>query len=116
MKARKVRFTIKKTNGLEPCIDELEIFDTQGKNIALASLNVKRERLECSKVSSKHHLEFINDGKFGNASSWMAGKTTGWVMLEFPAVHSIDRIVWARDRDGKYNDRLALEYVIEAAG
>ena len=68
-----------------------------------------------SKVSSKHHLEFINDGKFGNASSWMAGKTTGWVMLEFPAVHSIDRIVWARDRDGKYNDRLALEYVIEAA-
>ena len=114
VKARKVRFTIKKTNRLEPCIDELEIFDTQGKNIALASLNVKRSA-SGSKVSSKHQLEFINDGKFGNASSWMADQTTGWVMLEFPAVHTIDRIVWARDRDGKYNDRLALEYVIEAA-
>jgi len=114
VKARKVRFTIKKTNRLEPCIDELEIFDTEGKNIALASLNVKRSA-SGSKVSSKHQLEFINDGKFGNASSWMAGKTTGWVMLEFPAVHTIDRIVWARDRDGKYNDRLALEYVIEVA-
>ena len=114
MKARKVRFTIKKTNRLEPCIDELEIFDAQGKNIALASLNVKRSA-SGSKVSSKHQLEFINDGKFGNASSWIADQTTGWVMLEFPAVHTIDRIVWARDRDGKYNDRLALEYVIEAA-
>ena len=112
VKARKVRFTIKKTNRLEPCIDELEIFDTQGNNIALATLGVKRSA-SGSKVSRTHQLEFINDGNFGNASSWMAGKTTGWVMLEFPAVQTIDRIVWARDRDGKYNDRLALEYVIE---
>ena len=114
VKARKVRFTIKKANRLEPCIDELEIFDTEGKNIALASLNVKRSA-SGSKVSRHHQLEFINDGKFGNARSWMCGETTGWVMLEFPAVHTIDRIVWSRDRDGKYNDRLALEYVIEVA-
>ena len=99
---------------MEPCIDELEIFDTEGKNIALASLNVKRSA-SGSKVSRHHQLEFINDGKFGNARSWMCGETTGWVMLEFPAVHTIDRIVWSRDRDGKYNDRLALEYVIEVA-
>ena len=114
VKARKVRFTIKKTNLYEPCIDELEIFDTNGQNIALASLGVKRSA-SGSKVSGKHKLEFINDGQLGNSRSWMCGKQTGWVMLEFPAVHTIDRIVWSRDREGKFTDRLALEYVIEVA-
>ena len=114
VKARKVRFTIKKTNLYEPCIDELEIFDTNGKNVALASLGVKRSA-SGSKVSSKHKLEFINDGQMGNSRSWMCGKQTGWVMLELPAVHTIDRIVWSRDREGKFTDRLALEYVIEVA-
>ena len=115
VKARKVRFTIQKTNRLEPCIDELEIFDTQGNNIALTSLNVVRSA-SGSKVSrNRHQLEFINDGKFGNSNSWMCSEKTGWVMLEFPAEHTIDRIVWSRDRDGKYTDRLALEYVIEVA-
>ena len=114
VKARKVRFTIKKTNLYEPCIDELEIFDTNGQNIALASLGVKRSA-SGSKVSGKHKLEFINDGQLGNSRSWMCGKQTGWVMLEFPAVHTIDRLVWSRDREGKFTDRLALEYVIEVA-
>ena len=114
VKARKVRFTIKKTNLYEPCIDELEIFDTNGKNVALASLGVNRIA-SGSKVSSKHKLEFINDGQLGNSRSWMCGKQTGWVTLEFPAVHTIDRIVWSRDREGKFTDRLALEYVIEVA-
>lgn len=114
VKARKVRFTIKKTNLYEPCIDELEIFDTNGQNIALASLGVKRSA-SGSKVSGKHKLEFINDGQLGNSRSWMCRKQTGWVMLEFPAVHTIDRLVWSRDREGKFTDRLALEYVIEVA-
>ena len=36
-------------------------------------------------------------------------------MLKFPHEHTIERIVWSRDRNGKYADRLALEYVIEVA-
>ena len=34
VKARKVRFTIQKTNLYEPCIDELEVFDSNG-NLSL---------------------------------------------------------------------------------
>ncbi len=36
-KARQVRLTIEATNHLEPCIDELEVFNAAGENIALAS-------------------------------------------------------------------------------
>ena len=115
VKARKVRFTIQKTNMYEPCIDELEVFDSNGNNIALSSLNVTRTASGSKEEPNRHQLDFINDGKFGNTHSWMCSEKTGWVMLEFPIEHTIERVVWARDRDGKFKDRLALEYVIEAS-
>ena len=115
VKARKIRFTIQKTNLYEPCIDELEVFDLNGNNIALSSLNVIRSASGSKEEPNRHQLDFINDGKFGNTNSWMCSKKTGWVMLEFPIEHTIERVVWARDRNGKFQDRLALEYVIEVA-
>ena len=113
IKARKVRFTIHKTNLYEPCIDELEVFDAQGNNIALASLGVVPSASGSNVSANRHQLEFINDGEFGNERSWMCSETSGWVMLEFPDEYTISRVVWARDRKGKYTDRLPLDYTIE---
>ncbi len=42
-------------------------------------------------------------------------KGKGWVVLEFPRSTTIDRVVWGRDREGKFADRLATDYVIEVA-
>src|SRR6185437_8389898 len=39
----------------------------------------------------------------------------GWVVLEFPREYTIDRVVWGRDREGKFDDRLATSYTIEIA-
>ena len=114
-KARKVRFTINKTNLYEPCIDEVEVFDTAGNNVALDSPGVERSASGSKVEANRHQLEFINDGMFGNSRSWMCSETSGWVMLEFPGERTIERIVWGRDRDGKFADRLALDYVIEVA-
>jgi hypothetical protein len=113
VKAQKVRFTIHKTNLFEPCLDELEVFDRQGNNIALASLGVVPSASGSNVSANRHQLEFINDGEFGNERSWMCSETSGWVMLEFPDEHTIQRIAWARDRNAQYTDRLALEYSIE---
>ena len=115
VKARKVRFTIRRTNLYEPCIDELEVFDSKGNNIALSSLNVIQSASGSKEEPDRHQLEFINDGKFGNSNSWMCNEKEGWIMLEFPKEHTIDRVVWARDRDGKFKDRLAIEYTIDVA-
>lgn len=112
-RAKFVRFSISKTNGAQPCLDELEIFGGE-KNVALAS----RGAVASSGgdfVHPKHKLEHINDGQYGNSRSWIAKETTGWVQIEFPEVTEIDRIEWARDREGKFSDRLAVEYRIEAA-
>lgn len=112
--ARFVRFTIHATNQGEPCIDEIEIF-AGDKNVALASQGAKATS-GGDFVHQLHRLSQINDGQVGNAKSWIAKQRTGgWVQIELPEPTPIFKIVWARDREGKYSDRLATDYKIEAS-
>ncbi len=121
VKAKAIRFTIKKTNNpsktsnIEPCIDELEVFNTAGRNVALKSAGAKASASGSTIVADRHGLEKINEGRYGNSHSWMSNiKGGGWVQIDFAAEQKIEQVVWARDREGKLNDRLAIEYVIEA--
>ncbi len=114
--AKQVRLTIRATNRLEPCIDELEVFNTAGENIALASAGTTVTSSGDITVANRHELRFVNDGIYGNSSSWMSSADgQGWVVLEFPQEQTIDRVVWGRDREGKYDDRLAIQYTLEVA-
>lgn len=111
-----LRLTVLATNSLAPCLDELEVYNTSGKNIALASLGAVVTTSGDTIVADRHEPRFIHDGEYGNSRSWMsdtAGK--GWVELKFDAEHEIDRVVWGRDRKGKFKDRLATQYRIEVA-
>ncbi|MSU36767.1 MAG: DUF1553 domain-containing protein [Pedosphaera sp.] len=116
VKAKRLRFTIKETSSLEPCIDELEVFDSEARNIALASTGTAVTSSGDNVTADRHELRFINDGRLGNSHSWMSNeKGRGWVVLEFPQEHVIERVVWGRDREGEFSDRLATNYVIEVA-
>ncbi|MCB1061649.1 MAG: DUF1553 domain-containing protein [Verrucomicrobiae bacterium] len=113
--ARLVRFTIEATQGdSQPCIDELEIWSAAGsdrKNVALSGKATSSSNLGSN---PKHKLEHLNDGKFGNSFSWISGeKGKGWVQIELPESTQISEITWARDREKKYADRLAMRYRIE---
>jgi hypothetical protein len=116
--AKFVRFTVLATTDAEPCIDELEVF-TAGpgrRNVAPASLGTKATASGTYPGSDLHKLEHINDGRYGNGRSWISNERgRGWVQLELPEPALIDRIVWGRDREGKYKDRLATRYRIEVA-
>ena len=112
--AKIVRFTIDATSDGLPCIDELQIFDEKNENVALASRGAKATSGGDSKHPI-HKLEHINDGEWGNSKSWIAEKIPGaWVQIEFPKPIEISSIKWGRDRQGKYSDRVATEYRIEA--
>jgi mono/diheme cytochrome c family protein len=116
VKAKRVRFTIRETNNREPCIDELEVFDIAGVNIAFASADTIATSSGDIIVADRHELRHVNDGQYGNSRSWMSNeKGKGWVVLEFPKEQTIERVVWGRDRQGKYADRLATSYLIEVA-
>jgi mono/diheme cytochrome c family protein len=111
VRAKKMRFTIRETNRLEPCVDEIEAFGPDGENVALnAAVTVSGERV----TADTHEQRFVNDGNYGNARSWMSDETgKGWVILDFGQEREIDRIVWGRDRQGKFTDRLATSYLVE---
>ncbi|MSU53164.1 MAG: hypothetical protein CK538_11165 [Opitutia bacterium] len=114
VRTSRLRFTILATNSLEPCLDELEVFNTAGRNIALASLGTKAATSGDIIVADRHEPGFVNDGQYGNERSWMSNEAgRGWVELEFPAGEEVTRVLWSRDREGKLVDRLATEYRIE---
>lgn len=114
--AKRLRFTILATNKYSPCIDELEVFNSAGENIALASLGTKVKTSGDAIAANRHEPRLINDGRYGNSSSWMASEVSKpWVELEFAEEQEITCVIWGRDREGKFKDRLATEYRIETA-
>jgi mono/diheme cytochrome c family protein len=117
-RAKFLRFVILATSGAEPCIDELEVFTPEGKNVALASTGTKATASGTYPNNAFHKLEHINDGRYGNERSWISNEAgKGWVQLEFPAEATIERVVWSRDRTQppRYNDRLATRYRVEVS-
>ena len=114
--AKRLRFTVLASTSLEPCLDELEVFTTGpgSQNVALAGAGATAKASSTLPGSDIHRLEHLNDGRYGNGRSWISGETgRGWVEVEFPQAATIDRVAWARDREGKFTDRLATDYRIE---
>lgn len=111
-RATSLRFTITETNnGTEPCIDELEVIDEAGQNVALLA---KATSSGDYAGDAKHRLAHLNDGIYGNAKSWISNTAgRGWVELEFAAPINVKQIAWGRDREEKYRDRTAAKYLIE---
>ena len=114
--ARRVRFSISSCTSLAPCLDELEVFTagSEPRNIALVSAGTKASASGTLPVAPIHRLEHINDGLYGNSRSWISHEEgRGWIELEFAQSQNIDRVVWSRDREGKFTDRLPVDYRIE---
>ncbi len=121
--ARRVRFTVEATNGGEPCIDELEILTTGDaptdaggtrSNVALASRGATARASSVYPDDPHHRLEHINDGRYGNNYSWISRETRdAWVEIELAQPTPIDTVIWGRDREGAFADRVATRYRIE---
>jgi len=111
--AHRLRFRIFSTNSArEPCLDELEVY-AGDVNVALSATHTTSGNYA---GDPKHLQVHLNDGLYGNPHSWISDTLgTGWVELEFAQPARIDRVIWGRDREGVYADRLATDYVIEVA-
>jgi hypothetical protein len=139
--ARMIRLTILATgDGTEPCIDELEVYtaaDSPSRDRQPSSSDPNRD---CERSASSprnvaraeaggrawasseypkspiHKIEHLNDGQYGNKRSWISRvRGKGVVTVTWPEPAMIDRVVWGRDREEIYRDRLASEYYLETA-
>lgn len=111
VKALAVRFIVNGTNQSEPCIDEIELF-TGNRQINTAG--AKPRSSGDYPGAAIHKLEHINDGKYGNSRSWISNEVgRGWAEIELKQSAEIDRILWGRDREGKFLDRTPTLYRID---
>ncbi|MBL8822267.1 MAG: DUF1549 domain-containing protein [Planctomycetia bacterium] len=116
VQARFVRMTINKTKiNDEPCIDEFEIY-AGDINVAHVSMRAKPTASSEYPNSDIHRIVHLNDGLPGNSKSWISNEPgKGWLQIEWPTPVVIDRIVWGRDRNNQFQDRLAVKYQLESS-
>jgi mono/diheme cytochrome c family protein len=123
VRARMVRLTILATaDRVEPCLDEVEVYATASlggvaaRNIALASAGGAASASSEYPGAAIHKIAHLNDGQVGNGRSWISRVPgRGSITIAWPEPALIDRVVWGRDREQVYRDRLATEYYLEAA-
>lgn len=112
---RFLRFVVTGTSDRsEPGIDELEVYGS-APNLNLA---LQGQASASSVISGYpiHQIKHLNDGKLGNNNSWISAEGNGgWAQIEFPQPVEMRKIVWARDRTGTCQDRLAVKYRIEVS-
>ncbi len=117
VEARFVRFTIHASLATQACIDELEIYGPEGKdNLALAADGAKATASSCLPGYPIHQIVHLNDGLYGNSHSWIAARSSGdWAQIELPQPAKIAKVVFSRDREGQYRDRLAVHFDIRVS-
>jgi hypothetical protein len=85
-----------------------------GRNLALGAKVSASGSLSDNPL--RHKLEFINDGRYGDAACWISDQDgKGWVQVDLTAPAVIQRIVWGRDRTKNYADRIPTKYRVEVA-
>ncbi|NUN12114.1 MAG: hypothetical protein HUU55_00605 [Myxococcales bacterium] len=52
-----------------------------------------------------HQPKFLNDGAYGNGSSWIGVGPNNWMKIDLGTKHKIDRVRLGRDRLGNFDDR-----------
>ena len=105
--ARFVRLMLRHSQG-EPCIDELEVYGPDSAaNLALASNGAKASASSLLPGYAIHQIAHLNDGLYGNSHSWIAsGSRSEWAQIELPQPRTISRVVFSRDREGRFADRM----------
>ena len=107
VEARFVRVDVAVSRGSEVCFDELEVYAPNGReNLAAAKSGASALASSCLEGYASHRIEHLNDGRYGNGRSWICGQKEGWAQIELPTAMTVDCVVFSRDREGRYQDRV----------
>lgn len=126
--AKQIRVTIAAWNsGDAPCVDELQVFNgavaqnADAKTVDAANLARRSVvKVAASSVISgyaAHKTEHLIDGRFGNSASWVAaaGDAAPSFVLTWPESVEFDRVVFSRDRENRYSDRVPTRLEVAAS-
>lgn len=112
--ARFVRLVVHSTaDGSAACIDELEVYAKGGEQNLARQTGAKPSASSCIEGYGIHRIEHLNDGQYGNSYSWIAAGTgIEWAQIELPKPAEVAKIIFSRDRNGVFRDRVAVKFDI----
>ena len=117
---RFIRFVIRESSSSQPCIDELEVYGPGDRgNLASAKMGAKASASSALGGYAIHKTPHLNDGLYGNDHSWIAAGTRNeWAQIELAQTAAVNRVVFSRDRNGRYSDRVlvAVEIMVSVDG
>ena len=115
--ARFVRLVIHESEQGQPCLDELEVYGPDGQtNLALASRGGRATASSCLPGYAIHQIAHLNDGRYGNSHSWIAASDREeWAQIELPETVAVAEVVFSRDRQGRYRDRLPSRFEVQVS-
>lgn len=120
IEVRFVRVVIRGSTQGQVCIDELEVYGPQRDvNLALAKSGAVAAASSCLPGYAIHQVAHLNDGLYGNSHSWIAaGSGEEWVQIQLPKTTMVSRVIFSRDREGKFRDRMpdAVEIQVSLDG
>jgi T5SS/PEP-CTERM-associated repeat protein/autotransporter-associated beta strand protein len=108
-------------------IDEIEIYPATGlfpignltllqEGGALASGNLAQAGTAFAQNEigvGSHAIAKVNDGEFGNASSWIGGTGNSFIGINLGVSQSVSRIAFGRDNSGAFADRAFGRYMVQ---
>jgi hypothetical protein len=59
-----------------------------------------------------HNAAFLNDGYYGNGSSWISNSSNSWIIVDLGSSHLINSVSFGRDRLGYFDDRDPGQFTI----
>ncbi|HJR79513.1 MAG TPA: discoidin domain-containing protein [Anaerolineales bacterium] len=65
--------------------------------------------------SGIHQPEYVNDGHYGNGSSWISNSAYSWIKIDLGKVTAINTVEFGRDRLGNLSDRKPGQFTIAVA-
>ena len=96
-------------------VSGLELIETGGeatsKNIAAASAGAIP--FAFNDLGGRHVTDKLNDGIYGNGSTWIGGTDGSFSGVRFKQTAEIGAIAFGRDNTGKYTDRCIGTYFIQ---
>ena len=114
--ARMVRVLIHKVaRHRAPCMDELEIYGPAGKENLARLPSAKATASSVYPNNPLHQIEHLNDGQYGNERSWIASPEDRepWARIDLAKAAPVNRIVFSRDRLGRYDDRMPIDVEVQ---
>ncbi len=89
--------------------------DDRGLANLARGLNARPAASSCLPGYAIHQVAHLNDGRLGNAHSWISAGEPSWAEIDLGDVYWIDRVAFGSDSAQQYRDRAAATFTLLAS-